>query len=192
MNKYVADYNAAVVSYPQQVTEIQKLENNNDQFLAPENKLYEYLYVLDEETCSYLCASKNNTTTTSPTPCRCQFLGPKNIDLINNQTDAVRVWNSNSHLKNLTVMDNRTYTEAHRDAIQLIPPKMTDKTRKVKMLKDGFEQEQDWILCDQMSAAILENVTVEACTVKAPGGPLQGICGRRRGMDSQFCQRRWH
>ncbi len=175
MNKYVADYNAAVVSYPQQVTEIQKLENNNDQFLAPENKLYEYLYVLDEETCSYLCASKNNTTTTSPTPCRCQFLGPKNIDLINNQTDAVRVWNSNSHLKNLTVMDNRTYTEAHRDAIQLIPPKMTDKTRKVKMLKDGFEQEQDWILCDQMSAAILENVTVEACTVKAPGGPLQGI-----------------
>ncbi len=52
---------------------------------------------------------------------------------------------------------------------------MTDKTRNVKMLKDGFEQEQDWILCDQMSAAILENVTVEACTVKAPGGPLQGI-----------------
>ncbi|WGZ94899.1 MAG: hypothetical protein QJT81_02620 [Candidatus Thiothrix putei] len=177
MNKYVVDYNAAVAAYPQQMAEMQTLESTNDKFLAPESKLNEYLHVLDEETCSYLCAGTSNSPTQqSPSaPCPCQFFGEKTIELTGSQTDAVRVWNSNSHLKSLTVIDNRTYTEAHRDAIQLIPPKMTDKTRKIKMLKDGFEQEQDWILCDQMSAAILENVTVEACTVKAPGGPLQGI-----------------
>lgn len=177
MNKYVVDYNAAVAAYPQQMAEMQKLASTNDKFLAPESKLHEYLHVMDEETCSYLCAETVNSPIqqSSSAPCQCQFLGEKTIELTGSQTDAVRVWNSNAHVKNLTVIDNRTYTDAHRDAIQLIPPKMTDKTRKVKMLKDGFEQEQDWVLCDQMSAAILENVTVEACTVKALGGPLQGI-----------------
>ncbi len=164
--EYKPKYEDAVAKLPSYINEQKQLKNNKDQFHAPKEKRDEYLYVLDEETCTHLCKE------TDPTACRCTLFGPKTIELTGNQTDALRIWNNNAHVKGISIIDNRSYNIAHRDAIQLIPPKKVDPDRKVKI---PGKPSQAWLISDQMSGAILENVTVEGCTVSSPKGPLQGI-----------------
>lgn len=93
------------------------------------------------------------------------------IDLVGKQTDAVRICWGGNHLRNLSIQDLRLYKAAHRDAIQLIPPKTTDKQRRLRV----GDQEQDWVVGDQMTGTMLENVTVENCSIRSPYSPLQGI-----------------
>ncbi|HHL18617.1 MAG TPA: hypothetical protein ENJ33_02660, partial [Thiothrix sp.] len=174
------EYQDAQQNLPNYIAEQEKLKTANDVFYAPPKKRDEYLYVLDEETCKHLCHKKtpqnktqdNTNNTNNTNNCRCTLFGPKEIELTGNQTDALRVWNNNSHIKNISIIDNRSYNKAHRDAIQLIPPKKIDPTRKIKI---AGKPSQAWMICDQMSGAILENVTIEACRVRSPKGPLQGI-----------------
>jgi len=165
-------YQAAQQNLPNYIAEQERLKTTNDVFSAPQKKRDEYLYVLDEETCQHLCNKESTQDQDSTKNCRCTLLGPKEIELTGDQTDALRVWNNNAHIKNISIIDNREYNKAHRDAIQLIPPKKIDPSRKIKI---AGKPSQAWIICDQMSGAILENATIEACRVRSPKGPLQGI-----------------
>ncbi len=99
--------------------------------------------------------------------------GGRSIELIGSQTDAVHIWKGNALVKNLNILDKRVYTVAHRDAIQLIPPRTIDKSRRSMAGVQG----EDWVVCDQMSGAILENVTVHGCAIRSRASPLQGIFG---------------
>ena len=125
---YKQKYDAALLDKPKYQEEMRKLEAANDTFLAPPEKQGEYLYVLDTETCKVLCDKQNAAQQSSS--CICTFKDKASIELTGTQTDAVRVWNNGSRLTNLTITDNRIYNEAHRDAIQLIPPPMLDPSRK--------------------------------------------------------------
>lgn len=93
------------------------------------------------------------------------------IELLGKQTDAVRICWGGNHIRNLNIQDLRLYKAAHHDAIQLIPPKTTDRQRRLRV----GDQEQDWVVGDQMTGTVLENVTVENCSIRSPSSPLQGI-----------------
>jgi hypothetical protein len=99
--------------------------------------------------------------------------GGRAIELIGSQTDAVHIWKGNALVTNLTILDKRVYTAAHRDAIQLIPPRTIDPSRRSMAGVRG----EDWVVCDQMTGAILENVTVHGCAIRSRASPLQGIFG---------------
>ena len=163
---YKQKYDAALLDKPKYQEEMRKLEVANDTFLAPPEKQGEYLYVLDTETCKVLCDKQNAAQQSSS--CICTFKDKASIELTGTQTDAVRIWNNGSRLTNLTITDNRIYNEAHRDAIQLIPPPMLDPSRKAA---DGTP----FRLGDQMAGAILDGATVENCTITSRNGTLQGI-----------------
>lgn len=181
MKQSVAQYNEGIDNYPLHKAKIQELEQSNDQFLAPEqsagereNKRDKYLHLLDEETCLAVCKYKMKLA--EGASCQVTFKD-KSIELTGNQTDAVRIWYSNSSVSHLSITDTRHYGKeaAHRDAIQLIPPKQVDKSRKVNYIKNGKPEEQDWILADQMAGSALNHVNVEKCTIYAPNGFLQGV-----------------
>lgn len=150
---------------------VNELEASNNVFLSPPAKQDEYLYVLDPETCQ---ASTINWADVCSNPGQAivepevdffQFSGKKDIELSGeHQTDAVRVWNHNVRIDGLKITDNRSYTDAHRDAIQLIPP-------PIHRFEDGVYIR----MADQMAGAILKNTTIENCEICAPNGPLQGI-----------------
>lgn len=150
---------------------ITELEASNNVFLSPPDKQDEYLYVLDSETCQ---ASRINwqevcdnvgEAIKEPDVDFFAFSDKKDIELTGeHQTDAVRVWNHNVRVENLKITDNRSYTDAHRDAIQLIPP-------PIHRFEDGVYIR----MADQMAGAILTNVVIEGCEICAPNGPLQGI-----------------
>ncbi len=150
---------------------VNELETSNNVFLSPPAKQDEYLYVLDPETCQ---ASTINWADVCSNPGQAivepevdffQFSGKKDIELSGeHQTDAVRVWNHNVRIEGLKITDNRSYTDAHRDAIQLIPP-------PIHRFEDGVYIR----MADQMAGAILKNTTIEGCEICAPNGPLQGI-----------------
>lgn len=93
------------------------------------------------------------------------------IELVGKQVDAVHICWGGSRVRNIDIQDLRLYKAAHRDAIQLIPPKTTDKDRRLRI----GAQEQDWVVGDQMTGTVLENVTVEGCSIRSPFSPLQGI-----------------
>lgn len=95
------------------------------------------------------------------------------IELAGGQTDALHVRRGGTLISNLTIRDRRFYKAAHRDAIQLIPPKVVDKCRRLQV----GGNEQDWVVGDQMTGTVLKNVTVEACAINSPYSPLQGIFG---------------
>lgn len=95
------------------------------------------------------------------------------IELAGDQTDALHVRRGGTLISNLTIQDKRFYKVAHRDAIQLIPPKVVDKCRRLQV----GGNEQDWVVGDQMTGTVLKNVTVEACAINSPYSPLQGIFG---------------
>lgn len=103
----------------------------------------------------------------------CQAASEGMIELTGGQTDAVQVCQTGAHLRNLSIRDQRLYKTAHRDAIQLIPPRILDKSRRLRI----GEQEQTWVMGDQMTGTVLENVTVEGCAIRSPRSPLQGIFG---------------
>ena len=148
-----------------------QLEADNDIYLTPPEKQNECLYVMDEETCkssaidwqSLLNNIGNNVETIEPESF--VFKGKQDIELTgDHQTDALRVWQHNAVVEDLKITDNRTYTDAHRDAVQLIPPPI------FKMVDGVYIR-----LADQMAGAILENTTINGCVINAPFGPLQGI-----------------
>ncbi len=162
--------------------QLQALESSENFWEAPAGKYDEYMYILEEETCT---STRTNWQTVATAcqpgkwgmPLPALPAGEQTFTFSNRtisytgvkQTDAVRIWNHNVTLNNLQITDPRSYTEAHRDGIQLIPPpKYEDKigadgrTTKIK-------------LADQMVGTILENPTVNQCKVHAPTGPLQGI-----------------
>lgn len=158
-----------IAEYP---AKIRELEQANDIFRSPEEKSDEYLYVMDEETCEASCidwagvAGNAGQEITLEKPELYHFRNKENIELSGeHQTDALRVWNHNVCVEQLTITDNRTYTEAHRDAIQLIPPPLHQ-----------FDEAGNYIrLADQMAGAVLDNVIIRDCKISAPHGPLQGI-----------------
>lgn len=171
LESYQARADAAQAVIDAGPVKVVELEESNNVFLSPPAKQNEYLYVLDPETCQ---ASTINWTEVcnnagqaieEPEVDFFQFSGKKDIELSGeHQTDAVRVWNHNVRIEDLKITDNRSYTDAHRDAIQLIPP-------PIHRFEDGVYIR----MADQMAGAILENTTIEGCEICAPNGPLQGI-----------------
>lgn len=150
---------------------IEQLESNNDIYLTPEDKQNECLYVMDGETCKSSCIDWKHILQnigqdiSTPEPEAFVFKGKQDIELTGeHQTDALRVWHHNVSVENLKITDNRHYTDAHRDAIQLIPPPM------FRMDGDTYVR-----LGDQMAGAVLENTSIKGCEILAPNGPLQGI-----------------
>ena len=159
---------AVLAEYPQKIS---ALESANQVFQAPPGKTDEYLYVMDEESCQASCvnwqavASNPGQVLVQAPVGQYRFQGRTDIELTGeNQTDALRVWNNDVCVEGLCITDNRCYTEAHRDAIQLIPPAL------------GKHEGGRYIrLADQMAGTIMRNVSVQSCQVSAPNGPLQGI-----------------
>jgi hypothetical protein len=165
---YKLKYEAALFDKPKYQAEMRKLESTNDTFSTPVDKQNDCLHILDAETCKALCDAKNPTQPAGTSTCTCTFSDKQNIELTGTQTDAVRIWNNGSRLNNLTINDNRAYNEAHRDAIQLIPPAMFDPAKKNP---DG----SPYRIGDQTAGAILDGATIENCTIHCPGGTLQGV-----------------
>lgn len=174
-----AEARALVVKY---LPQLQAFESSENFWEATPSKYDEYMYIIEEETCT---ATRTNWSTIAAAcqpgkwgmPLPALPAGEPTFTFSNRsvsytgatQTDAVRIWNHNVTLDRLTINDPRVYDKAHCDAIQLIPPpKYEDKigadgkTTKIK-------------LADQMVGTILENPTVNQCTVNAPTSPLQGI-----------------
>lgn len=142
----------------------------NDLFLAPAAKQSEYLYMVDEESGQASTINWDEFATDAYQQVTASgqlavFKGKDNIQLtLPEQTDAVRVWTHHVVVDGLVITDQRTYTEAHRDAIQLIPPAL------------GRREGDHYLrLADQMAGTIMENVTIQNCQISAPHGPLQGI-----------------
>lgn len=168
-----------LAEYP---AKLQALAAANELFLAPSDKQSEYLYMLDEESSQASCINWDEFATAPQTLLfsgqLAVFKGKDNIQLTSpEQTDAVRVWTNNVVVDGLVISDQRSYTDAHRDAIQLIPPALGRR-----------EGDQYLRLADQMAGTIMENVTVQNCQISAPNGPLQGIFASD-GMQRQLCIR---
>ncbi|MGB1309822.1 MAG: hypothetical protein ACPG47_01360 [Leucothrix sp.] len=159
-----------------------QLEASNDIYLTPPEKQDECLYVMDGETCKSSAVNWQAVTDNAgkdleiKEPESFVFKGKQDIELTGeHQTDALRVWQHNVTVEDLQITDNRTYTEAHRDAVQLIPPPIFDMVEGVYVR-----------LADQMAGAVLENTTVTDCKISAPFGPLQGIFASD-GLQRNLC-----
>lgn len=168
-----------LADYP---AKLKALAASNDLFLAPSDKQNDYLYMLDEESSQASCINWDEFAATPQNLLfsgqLAVFKGKDNIELTTpEQTDAVRVWTNNVVVDGLIISDQRSYTDAHRDAIQLIPPALGRR-----------EGDQYLRLADQMAGTIMENVTVQNCQISAPKGPLQGIFASD-GMQRQLCIR---
>ena len=161
---------------------LEQLEQSNDIYLTPPEKQDECLYVMDSETCKSSCINWKTVIDNlgqdidSTEPESFVFKGKQDIELTGeHQTDALRVWQHNVTVEDLKIIDNRTYTEAHRDAVQLIPPPLFE-------MVDGVYVR----LADQMAGAVLENTTIKDCEISAPSGPLQGIFASD-GLQRNLC-----
>lgn len=174
MRSNLVSYQARAAAARQVLAEypakLKALEQANAVFSAPPEKQDEYLYVLDEESCEASCinweaVAANPGQELVAAVQQVRFQGKQDIALTGEkQTDAVRVWNHHVLVDGLCISDQRCYTDAHRDAIQLIPPAL-GKHEGGKYIR----------LADQMAGTVMENVTVQGCQVVAPHGPLQGI-----------------
>lgn len=140
-----------------------ELAASNEVFLTPPNRQHECLYILDEETCHASCMGWESDEEIGETTVL--FSGKHDIELVEEaQTDAVRVWHDNVMVNNLKITDHRTYDDAHRDAIQLIPP------AKHKIVNGKKRR-----IGDQLAGTIMSDVCIRSCQIVAPNGPLQGI-----------------
>lgn len=168
LSEYKNNYLAGVTTYQQSHADMQALDDNNTTFskvfLPPPEKQHEYRYIIDKETCKYLCREHNLAEDATLT-----FSIPDTIELKDKQTDAVRVWRNNITVENLTIRDNRDdIKSAHRDGIQLIPPPKYRETivdGKNTLVKQA----------DQMVGTILKDVSISHCDILAPKAALQGI-----------------
>ena len=168
LSEYKKNYLAGVATYQQSHADMQALDDNNavfnKVFLPPPDKQHEYRYVIDTETCKYLCQEHKLEEDAT-----LSFSLPDTIELKDNQTDAVRVWRHNINVENLTIRDYRDdIKSAHRDGIQLIPPPSYRETTidgKKTLVKQA----------DQMVGTILNDVTISHCDILAPTAALQGI-----------------
>lgn len=186
MQANLASYQQRAASAQQILAEypakLKALAATNDLFLAPTNKQSEYLYMVDEESSQASCTNWDEFAEAPQNLLLsgqlAVFKGKDNIQLtLPEQTDAVRIWSNNVVVDGLIISDQRTYSDAHRDAIQLIPPALGRR-----------EGDQYLRLADQMAGTIMENVTVQNCQINAPNGPLQGIFASD-GMQRQLCIR---
>lgn len=139
------------------------LADSNEVFLTPPDRQHECLYILDEETCHASCMGWESDEEIGETTVL--FSGKQDIELVHEaQTDAVRVWHDNVMVNNLSITDHRFYDDAHRDAIQLIPPALHKKIGG-RLRRIG----------DQLAGTIMSDVCIRSCKIIAPNGPLQGI-----------------
>ena len=159
-----------------------ELEAKNDIYLTPSEKQNECLYVMDGETCKsssvnwHSLAENPEQAIETVEPESFLFKGKQDIELTGeHQTDALRISQHNVTVEDLKIIDNRSYIDAHRDAIQLIPPPIFDTV-------DGAYVR----LADQMAGAILENTSISDCEINAPFGPLQGIFASD-GLQRNLC-----
>ncbi len=164
IDQYRQRYHKAVQQYRDSHQQLIALISRNDVFIAPDAKQHEYLYMLDGETCRHLCDTEEEDE-----DCRKDF-NNKEIELLDNQTDAVRIWRNNIDIENLVIRDQRHYTTiAHRDGIQLIPPPLYEKKQ------DDRGNIIRTKLADQMAGTVLEGVTINFCKIHSSHGALQGI-----------------
>ena len=166
LQQYTQDYENSVQAYQEVQPQLKALEKSADEFLSPETKRNEYLYIIDTETAANLCKKQGKKK-----DCLIQFAN-KTIELKDNQTDAVRIWRNNVEISQLTIRDNRIDIDtAHRDGIQLIPPpkyrEETNAAGETVQIKEA----------DQMAGMVLENTTITNCDILAPKAALQGIFG---------------
>ena len=158
--KRAAEAQAVLDSLP---AKLDALSQANEVFLAPPERQQECLYVLDAETCQASCMGWESDEPMGETTVL--FTGKPDIELTHeHQTDAVRVWHHHVMVSNLCISDHRCYGDAHRDAVQLIPPA---QYREV----DGIARR----VGDQLAGTVMTDVCIRACTIVAPNGPLQGI-----------------
>lgn len=164
-------------------TKLKALAASNELFAAPAEKQNEYLYMVDEESRQASFINWDEfadpaTPSTWTSDEQALFKGTEIIQLTSaEQTDAVRIWTNNVIVDGLMISDQRSYTDAHRDALQLIPPALGRR-----------EGDQYIRLADQMAGTIMANVTIQNCQISAPNGPLQGIFASD-GMQRQLCIR---
>jgi hypothetical protein len=187
MQANLASYQQRAASAQQVLAEypakLKALAASNELFSAPAEKQNEYLYMVDEESrqASLINWDEFSAPATPSTWAIDQpvlFKGTDTIKLTSDeQTDAVRIWTNNVIVDGLMISDQRSYTDAHRDAIQLIPPALGRR-----------EGDQYIRLADQMAGTMMENVSIQNCCISAPNGPLQGIFASD-GMQRQLCIR---
>jgi len=164
LDQYINNYTLAVQSYKKHRNMVIDLSAANNVYLAHGVRVDQYLYMLDEETNRHLCSADNQIDN-----CHRIFADKHNIELIGDQTDAIRVWRNNITLNRLTILDQRVYMDiAHRDAIQLIPPPLYEE-------RGEGSNRYRIKLADQMAGTILDNVTISHCNIRSPQGALQGI-----------------
>ncbi|HPE60487.1 MAG TPA: hypothetical protein PLB10_09120 [Thiolinea sp.] len=162
---------------------LRAIELANNVFQAPAAQTDDCLFILDQETCSAHRVRQEGGVTgpgeVTDIGADTVFRDRHDIELCGeNQTDAVRVWSHRVRLENLTIQDRRSYDTAHRDAIQLIPPALG-------YFEAGEDGKQQYVrVADQMAGAVLEDVVVQGCTIRAPRAPLQGIFA-----SDGFCRR---
>jgi hypothetical protein len=155
-----AEAQAILDNYPKKLVQ---LSLSNDVFLAPPERQHECLYILDQDTCHASCDDWDNDAVTEDATVL--FSGKTDIELRHKeQTDAVRVWQHRVIVSNLCITDLRYYDDAHRDAIQLIPPALHKDI-------NGISRR----IGDQLAGTILDDVCIRNCKIEAPNGPLQGI-----------------
>ncbi|MEZ5536792.1 MAG: right-handed parallel beta-helix repeat-containing protein [Thiolinea sp.] len=162
----IRQYNAAVDHLQHNLTVLRDLENSGEVFRASENVAHEFRYVIDEDVQKYYCMEQRSlagsiSAVGRSDDCRIDFVGPKRIELFDNQTDAVRIQTSNVRVHNIGITDQRNYYDiGHRDGVQLIPPNLMSGDR---------------IIADRMAGSVISDITVDSCTVDAPDARLQGI-----------------
>ena len=163
LKNYIDRANKAKKTLNELPATLDELHVSNEVFLTPPNRQHECLYILDQETCHASCMGWESDEEIGETTVL--FSGKQDIELIAEaQTDAVRVWHDNVMVNNLHITDHRTYNDAHRDAIQLIPPALHKRVNG-QLRRIG----------DQLAGTIMHDVCIRSCKINAPNGPLQGI-----------------
>jgi len=109
---YTNDIAQAERDKAEAIQALNQLKSSNTEFKSVKED--ESLYTIDAET-GAAWSKRNNDKP-------CEFKNKTITYSASNQVDAVRIMNNNTALKDLTIIDSRHYDEAHRDAIQLIPP----------------------------------------------------------------------
>ncbi len=170
----ITQYTGEITQANQDKTEAEQqltsLERNNEVFKSV--KQNESLYTIDTDTSKAWC-KRNGTGAEAKEKgiCQCKLINKKDIAYsASDQVDALRIWNNNTYLKGLVITDSRSYDEAHRDAIQLIPPPVIEEEKKEGQVIRNR-------MVDQMAGAILTNTHIEDCHISSPKGTLQGIFG---------------
>jgi hypothetical protein len=162
----VQQYNTAVENLRHDLPMLRELESTGESFRSIEGVADELRYIVDEDAKKYYYLEQRNLAGLSEEEFEfanfiTHFLGPKRIELTDNQTDAVRIQTNNVVLRSIEIIDGRSDDNiAHRDGVQLIPPTVMD---------------EDKIQADRMAGSLICDISVDSCTIDASSAALQGI-----------------